>query len=164
MKRTISVLVKNRPRVLARVSGLFARRGFNIDSLAVSTTQDDAISRMTIVVDEDDATVKQIEKQLAKLHEVRTVIDHTEDAVVERELCLVKLEVPRDRRTEVLQICQIFRADVVDIGNGTLILQVVGGSDKVDAFIQNLDEFGINEMVRTGKVVLARGVQKGQIT
>ena len=164
MKRTISVLVKNRPRVLARDSGLFARRGFNIDSLAVSTTQDDAISRMTIVVDEDDATVKQIEKQLAKLHEVRTVIDHTEDAVVERELCLVKLEVPRDRRTEVLQICQIFRADVVDIGNGTLILQVVGGSDKVDAFIQNLDEFGINEMVRTGKVVLARGVQKGQIT
>ena len=160
MKRTISALVKNRPRVLARVAGLFARRGFNIESLAVSTTQDPRISRMTIAVDEDPETLIQVCKQLAKLHDVRTVLDHTSDAVVERELCLIKLKVPREQRSEVLQIAQIFRGDVVDIGNGTLILQSVGDSGKIDAFVNNLQEFGIQELVRTGKVVLARGVQK----
>jgi len=160
MKRTISALVKNRPRVLARVAGLFARRGFNIESLAVSTTQDPRISRMTIAVDEDPETLIQVCKQLAKLHDVQTVLDHTSDAVVERELCLVKLSIPRERRSEVLQIAQIFRGDVVDIGNGTLVLQTVGDSGKIDAFVNNLQEFGIQELVRTGKVVLARGVQK----
>jgi len=160
MKHTISALVKNRPRVLTRVAGLFARRGFNIDSLAVGTTQDPAISRVTLVVDADAATLTQIVKQLAKLHDVQTVLDHTGEAVVERELCLVKVEAGRERRSEVLQLCQIFRADVVDIGNGTLILQVVGDSGKVDAFTKNLHEYGITEMVRTGKVVLARGAQK----
>lgn len=160
MKHTISVLVKNRPRVLTRVAGLFARRGFNIESLAVSTTQDDAISRMTIVVGEDDAMLAQVCKQVSKLHDVQQVIDHTGEVVVERELCLVKLEVPRERRTEVLQICEIFRADVVDIGGDMLMLQVAGDSGKVDAFTANLGEFGIAEMVRTGKIVLARGFQE----
>lgn len=160
MKHTISALVKNRPRVLTRVAGLFARRGFNIESLTVGTTQDESVSRMTIVVDADDATLAQIVKQLSKLHDVQRVLDHTGEAVVERELCLVKLEGTRERRSDVLQLCQIFRADVVDIGNGTLILQVVGDSGKVDAFITNLQEFGISEMVRTGKVVLARGLQR----
>ena len=160
MKRTISALVKNRPRVLARIAGLFARRGFNIESLTVSTTEDEKMSRMTIVVDEDDATVVQVEKQLAKLHDVRTVLDHTGEAVVERELCLLKVQVPRERRTELVQLVQIFRGDVVDIGNGALIVQAVGDSEKIDAFVHNLQEFGIGEMVRTGKVVLARGTQK----
>lgn len=160
MKHTISALVKNRPRVLTRVAGLFARRGFNIDSLAVGTTQEPSISRITMVVDADDATLLQIVKQLSKLHDVQNVFDHTGEAVVERELCLVKVEAGRERRPEVVQLCQIFRADVVDIGNGTLILQVVGDSGKVDAFINNLQEYGITEMVRTGKVVLARGTQK----
>ncbi len=160
MKHTISALVKNRPRVLTRVAGLFARRGFNIDSLAVGTTQDPAISRITLVVDADDATLQQIVKQLDKLHDVQTVFDHTGQAVVERELCLVKVAAGRERRAEVVQLCQIFRADVVHISNGTLILQVVGDSGKVDAFIANLREYGITEMVRTGKVVLARGAQK----
>jgi len=159
MKHTISALVKNRPRVLTRVAGLFARRGFNIDSLAVGTTENPAISRLTLVVDADEAMLQQIVKQLAKLHDVRTVYDHTNEAVVERELCLVKVHAGREKRAEVLQLCQIFRADVVDVGNGTLMLQVVGDSEKVDAFIKNLSEYGIMEMVRTGKVVLARGTQ-----
>ncbi|MEN6302565.1 MAG: acetolactate synthase small subunit, partial [Armatimonadia bacterium] len=98
MKHTISALVKNRPRVLTRVAGLFARRGFNIESLTVSTTQDESVSRITIVVGEDDATLAQIVKQLSKLHDVQTVIDHTGEAVVERELCMVKLEGTRERR------------------------------------------------------------------
>lgn len=160
MKHTISVLVKNRPRVLTRVAGLFARRGFNIESLTVSTTQDEAVSRMTIVVGGDDATLAQVAKQVAKLHDVQQVLDHTGEAVVERELCLVKLEVTRERRSEVLQLCQIFRADVADIDRESLMLQLVGDSGKVDAFTENLAEFGITEMVRTGKVVLARGLQK----
>jgi acetolactate synthase-1/3 small subunit len=160
MKHTISALVKNRPRVLTRVAGLFARRGFNIDSLAVGTTHEPAVSRITLVVDADDATLQQIVKQLAKLHDVQEVFDHTGQAVVERELCLVKVEAGREHRFEVLQLCQIFRADVVDIGNGTLILQVVGDSGKIDALIANLGDYGITEMVRTGKVVLARGTQK----
>lgn len=160
MNHTISVLVKNRPRVLSRVAGLFARRGFNIESLTVSTTQDEAVSRMTIVVGGDDSTLAQVCKQVNKLHDTVQVIDHTGEAVVERELCLVKLAVPRERRTEVLQICEIFRADVVDIGGDILMLQVVGDTGKVDAFIANLAEFGIEEMVRTGKVVLARGFQE----
>lgn len=160
MNHTISVLVKNRPRVLSRVAGLFARRGFNIESLTVSTTQDEAVSRMTIVVGGDDATLAQVCKQVNKLHDIVQVIDHTGEFVVERELCLVKLAVPRDRRTEVLQICEIFRADVVDIGGDMLMLQVVGDTGKVDAFTANLAEFGIEEMVRTGKVVLARGFQE----
>jgi acetolactate synthase I/III small subunit len=159
VKHTISVLVKNRPRVLARIAGLFARRGFNIDSLTVSTTEDQSVSRMTIVADEDPATLEQICKQLSKLHDVKHVIDHTNEAVVEREICLVKLQPPPERRSEVLQMVQVFRADVVDIGGDLLIVQVVGGPPKVEAFISNMREFGIVEMVRTGKVVLARGLQ-----
>jgi acetolactate synthase-1/3 small subunit len=159
MKHTISTLVKNRPRVLTRIAGLFARRDFNIDSLTVSTTENPAISRMTIVVDADDATLAQICKQLSKLHDVQSVIDHTGESVVEREICLVKLQPPRERRSEVLQLVQVFRADVVDIGSDLLTIQVVGGTSKVDAFILNVQEFNIVEMVRTGKVVLARGTQ-----
>lgn len=159
MKHTISTLVKNRPRVLTRIAGLFARRGFNIDSLTVSTTENPAISRMTIVVEADDATLSQICKQLSKLHDVQRVIDHTGEAVVEREICLVKLQPARERRSEVLQLVQVFRADVVDIGSDVMTIQVVGGTSKVDAFILNVEEFGIVEMVRTGKVVLARGTQ-----
>jgi acetolactate synthase I/III small subunit len=160
MKHTISALVKNRPRVLTRIAGLFARRGFNIDSLTVGTTEDEAVSRMTIVVDADPATLAQITKQLAKLHDVQRVMDHTGESLVEREICLVKLQPPRDRRSEVLQLVQIFRADVVDIAGDMMTVQVVGGTAKVEAFIANVSEFGIVEMVRTGKVVLARGMQQ----
>jgi acetolactate synthase I/III small subunit len=156
MKQVISVLVKNRPRVLARVAGLFARRGFNIDSLAVSTTEDPRISRMTISVDEDEATLEQVCKQLEKLHDVTRVIDHTHDTVVERELCLVKASVPANRRTEFITLVQVFRGDVVDVGNDTMMVQTTGKPDKVDAFVRLLSEFGVLEMVRTGKVVLAR--------
>lgn len=159
MKHTISAVVKNRPRVLTRIAGLFARRGFNIDSLTVSTTEDQAISRMTIVVDADDATLAQICKQLAKLHDVQRVIDHTGEALVEREICLIKVHPDRERRSEVLQLVQVFRADVVDIGGDMMTIQVVGGTAKVDAFVSNMQEFHILEMVRTGKVVLARGMQ-----
>ena len=160
MTHTLSALVKNRPRVLARVAGLFARRDFNIESLAVSTTEDPAISRMTIAVDASGTPLEQVRKQLEKLHDVVTVIDHTEHAVVERELCMVKVRVKPSQRAEVAALVEIFRGDIIDIGNGALIVQSIGNSDKIDAFIENFADYGIVELVRTGKVVLARGAQK----
>ncbi len=160
MTHTLSALVKNRPRVLARVAGLFARRDFNIESLAVSTTHDPTMSRMTIAVDASDTPLEQVRKQLEKLHDVVEVIDHTNDAIVERELCMMKIKVEPSQRTEVSTLADIFRGDIIDIGNGTLIVQCIGDSEKINAFIENFASYGIVELVRTGKVVLARGVQR----
>ena len=158
-ERTISMMVKNRPRVLARVAGLFARRGFNIDSLAVSTTENDGISRMTVASAADEATLKQICKQVSKLHDVVKVIDHSEHAVIERELCLCKVSVDKAGRADLVQLCDIFRGDVVDIGNGSVTIQLVGDKDKVDAFVTLISDYTIEEMVRSGKIVLSRSVQ-----
>ncbi len=157
---TISVLVKNRPRVLARISGLFARRGFNIDSLAVSTTESEQISRMTIATTADAPTLAQIGKQVSKLHDVVKVIDHTEHKVVERELCLIKVHVDRGQRAELISLCDVFRGDIVDIGNGSVMVQLIGDTDKIDAFVDVLSDYAIDEMVRSGKIVLDRGVQR----
>jgi len=159
-EHTISVLVKNRPRVLARVSGLFARRGFNIDSLAVSTTENEAISRMTVASATDEATLKQICKQVSKLHDVVAVIDHSAHEVIERELCLCKVGVDRSQRAEVIQLCEIFRGDVVDIGNGSMTIQLIGDKSKVDAFVRLMSDYSIKELVRSGKIVLERGAQE----
>lgn len=159
-ERTLSVLVKNRPRVLARIAGLFARRGFNIDSLAVSTTEDESISRMTVATTADEPTLKQIAKQVSKLHDVVRVIDHTERKYVERELCLIKVAVAREQRPELIALCDVFRGDIVDIGNGSLMVQVIGDTDKIDAFVELLADYRIVEMVRSGKVVLDRGAQE----
>ena len=160
MERTLSVLVKNRPRVLARVAGLFARRGFNIDSLAVSTTEVEAISRMTISTMADPPTVAQIAKQVSKLHDVVAVIDHTEREIVERELCLIKIKVERAMRGELISLCDVFRGDIVDIGNGSAVVQLIGDKDKIDAFVHLMQDYEIVEMVRSGRIVLDRGAQK----
>ncbi len=160
MERTISVLVKNRPRVLARIAGLFARRGFNIDSLAVSTTEDEAVSRMTVATTADPPTLAQIAKQVSKLHDVVQVIDHTNHKVVERELCLIKVHIDRSERPELISLCDVFRGDIVDIGNGSVIVQLVGDKDKIDAFVHVMQDYEIEEMVRSGKIVLDRGSSK----
>ncbi|MGC9317072.1 MAG: acetolactate synthase small subunit [Armatimonadota bacterium] len=160
MERTLSVLVKNRPRVLARIAGLFARRGFNIDSLAVSTTEDEMISRMTIATTCDPPTLRQIAKQVQKLHDVVQVIDHTDQKVVERELCLIKVHVERDQRSELISLCNVFRGDIVDIGNGSVMVQLVGDKDKIDAFVKVMQDYDIQELMRTGKIVLDRGSEE----
>jgi len=160
MPRTISVLVKNRPRVLARIAGLFARRGFNIDSLAVSTTESEEISRMTIATTADPSTLAQIAKQVSKLHDVVKVIDHTDRKVVERELCLIKVDVDRGQRAELISLCDVFRGDIVDIGNGSVMVQLIGDTDKIDAFVDIMADYEIVEMVRSGKIVLDRGAQR----
>jgi acetolactate synthase-1/3 small subunit len=159
-RHVISALVDNRPGVLARVAGLFARRAYNIDALAVSITEDEEVSRMTITVTGDERTLDQICKQLGKLVDVRKVIDHTEDTIVERELCLAKISSNPTNRRDLLDIVGIFRGDVIDVGNDTMVVQVTGDEQKIDAFVRIMAEFGIAEMVRTGRIVLARGVQQ----
>jgi acetolactate synthase-1/3 small subunit len=157
MKHAISVLVNNRPGVLARTAGLFARRGFNIDSLAVSTTQDPGVSRMTIVVEGPDQILEQISKQLYKLMDVIKVLDHRDEPVVNRELALIKVDADAANRAEIMQIVTIFRANIVDISERTFTIEVTGSADKVDALVGLLRRYGIKEMMRTGRIVLSRG-------
>ncbi len=157
MKHTISVLVNNKPGVLARTAALFSRRGFNIDSLAVSTTQDPTMSRMTIVVDGPDQILEQISKQLYKLIDVVKVLDHGGEPVITRELALVKVNAPAESRAEIMQIVSIFRANIVDIAEDTFVVEVTGNADKIDALTGLLRRFGIKEMMRTGRIVLSRG-------
>jgi acetolactate synthase-1/3 small subunit len=159
MRHTLSVLVENKPGVLARVAGLFKRRGFNIESLAVNITQDPTTSRMTIVVDGEEATIEQISKQLNKLIDVIRVIDYTFAPTLERELALVKVEATAQTRREILDLTHIFRATVVDVGENSMVIEITGDVEKVDAFIALVRPYGIKEIVRTGKIVMARGLQ-----
>jgi acetolactate synthase-1/3 small subunit len=159
VKHTLSVLVENRFGVLARVAGLFARRGYNIETLAVAPTDDPSISRMTIVVGGDDSDLEQITKQLNKLIDVIKVNDYTDVATVERELALIKITAEPGVRGEIMQIADVFRANVVDVGERSFILEVTGKVDKIDALTRLLEPYGIREIVRTGKIVLSRGIQ-----
>lgn len=154
---TLSVLVENKPGVLARVSGLFARRGFNIDSLAVGETEDPAVSRMTIVVTVDGRPLEQVAKQLHKLINVLRIAELPRDASVERELALIKVTAPAGQRAEVLEIVEIFRAKVIDVDVEAVVVEATGAPDKVQALEQLLAPFGIVEIARTGIVALARG-------
>lgn len=157
LQHIISVLVENKPRVLARVASLFARRGYNIESLAVGPTQDPAISRITLVVNGNEDILEQITKQLYKLIEVLKVGDFTNTSYVDRELALIKVNAPAVVRGEVAQIAEIFRARIVDIEEKSLTVEVTGTPDKIDALEQLLRKYGIIEMTRTGRIALARG-------
>jgi acetolactate synthase-1/3 small subunit len=154
---TISILVENTPGVLARVSHVFARRGFNLESLAVSRTEDPTVSRMTIVVAGDDKAFTQIGQQLFKLIDVIKVIDHTRDELVGRELMLIKVRASDAARAEIMQIASVFRANLVDISESTLMIEITGKPDKLDAIGRMLEKFEILELVRSGVIVLARG-------
>ncbi len=156
-QHTITVLVENKPGVLARVSGLFARRGFNIESLAVSITDDPTVSRMTIVVTGDASVLDQINKQSNKLIDVIRVIDYSEIPIVSRELAMIKVSAEPSQRAEIMQIVDIFRAKIIDISETSFTIEVTGGIDKVDAIERMLAPFGIREVVRTGKIAMARG-------
>ena len=157
MKHTISVLVENKAGVLARISGLFSARGFNIDSLAVGETQDPSISRMTIVVGGDNAVVEQVCKQLNKLVDVIKVQDFMGKDFVGRELILVKVSADGKTRHEVLQIVEIFRAKIIDIKAKSITIEVTGNDLKVNAMLDMLRPFGIKELSRTGRIAIARG-------
>ncbi|MFH1537736.1 MAG: acetolactate synthase small subunit [bacterium] len=158
-RHTISALVENRPGVLARIAGLFSRRGFNIESLTVSETQDPGLSRMTIVVSADDIVIEQVEKQLNKLIDVVKVSDITTKQTVDRELVFIKVKADAGTRGEIMQIASIFRAQIIDLSENSLIIEMTGDADKTSAFIDLMRRFGIIEVLRTGKVSLIRGPQ-----
>ena len=157
MRHTLAVLVENNPGVLTRIAGLFSRRGFNIDSLSVGRTQNPAISRMTIVVEGDDLILEQVTKQLNKLIDVIKIQDVTQDEYVDRELMMVKVDADTAIRGEIMQIVDIFRARIVDIGRKTLTIEATGDEGKINAIEKSLRPFGIRELVRTGKIVMLRG-------
>jgi acetolactate synthase-1/3 small subunit len=155
-KQTISVLVEDEAGVLTRIAGLFARRGFNIESLAVGPAEQSGVSRITMVVPGDEKIVEQLIKQLYKLISVLKVQDISQQPCVERELMLIKISATASNRAEVIQVAQIFRARVVDLSEEALTLEVVGDPGKIVAIIQMLTKFGIREIARTGKIALVR--------
>ncbi|MHC1756939.1 MAG: acetolactate synthase small subunit [Methanosarcina sp.] len=160
MKHTLAVLVENKSGVLSRVASLFSRRGYNIDSLAVGVTEDPDISRITIVVHGDDHVLEQVTKQLNKLIDVIKVSDIGGDEAVERELALIKVAADANTRAEIIQIANIFRARVVDVASKSMTVEVTGDEGKIQAIEKLLRQFGIKELVRTGKIAMVRGSKK----
>ncbi|WP_309685608.1 acetolactate synthase small subunit [Armatimonas sp.] len=155
---TITVLVENRPGVLARVSGLFARRGYNIESLTVSITDDPNVSRMTLVVGGDADILEQITKQLHKLLDVLKVYDYVNTPMLERELALIKVTVTPERQVELIQlVTQVFGGKIIDTTDKVFVVEVTGGAEKIDAFEKLMESYGIRELVRTGRIALMRG-------
>jgi acetolactate synthase-1/3 small subunit len=156
MKHTLSVLVEDEAGVLSRISSLFARRGFNIESLAVGPAEQSGISRITMVVAGDDRVIEQLTKQLYKLINVLKVQDITEIPCVERELMLIKVNATSSNRSEIVELAQIFRARVVDVAEDSLTVEVVGDPGKIVAIVQVLQKFGLREIARTGRIALTR--------
>ncbi|OUP39693.1 acetolactate synthase small subunit [Olsenella sp. An188] len=159
MNYLLSVLVENRPGVLSRVTGLISRRGFNIESLTVAPTEDENLSRMTIIVEADEVGFEQITKQLHKLVSVYKISDLTYEDAVERELVLFKVQSTPERRHEIIEIANVFRAKVVDVGKNTLTIEATGAASKLDAMKDLLRAYGIKQLTRTGKIAMARGSQ-----
>ena len=157
MKNTVVALVEDNPGVLNRVASLFRRRGFNIDSLAVGTTHEPGVSRMTIVIEGNENIADQLEKQLFKLIDVIKVENFTNQNAIMRELALIKVKASTQNRREILDILEVFRAQPIDLSTASLVIQIVAHRDTIDALIENLSRFGILEMVRTGRIAMRRG-------
>ncbi len=156
-RHVLSVAVRDKPGVLVRIAGLFARRGFNIESLSVAQSERPGVSRTTFVVSGADDTIEQVEKQLQKLIDVLTVVNHTAGRSVDRELMLLKVAVRNpDERVEIRQIAQDFRARILDVARTALVFEVTGDERKMDAFIEQMRPFGIVELIRTGRIALER--------
>lgn len=156
-KHVLSVLVENKSGVLSRVAGLISRRGFNIDSLSVGPTEDPTLSRLTIVVVADDVAFEQITKQLHKLVAVHKITDLTQEEAIERELVLFKVHAVHDRRSEIIEIANVFRANIVDVGKSSLTIEVTGSESKIAGIEDLLRAYGIKEIIRTGIIAMSRG-------
>ncbi len=161
---TIAALVEDKPGVLTRVASLFRRRGFNIASLAVGKSEQAGLSRMTFVVVGDQYTVDQATKQLDKLIDVVRVSDITNEDLVARELVLIKVKSTPETRGEIIEMVHLFRANIVDVGTQTLVVEITGDEDKINALINLLEPFGIAEMMRTGRVAMVRGQADGRVS
>jgi len=157
MRHVLSALVQNTPGVLAHVSGMFASRGFNIDSLAVGETDDPHLSRITFVVMGDDRTLEQVRKQLEKIVTVVKVLDISREDFVERDLMLIKVDAPPERRAELQGLAQVFRGRVVDVSPEHVMIEISGQEKKIEAFIEAVRPYGIRELARTGRIALVRG-------
>lgn len=158
-QHTIVAIVEDKPGVLMRIASLFRRRGFNIESLTVGHSESEGLSRMTLVIDGENAPVEQVEKQFYKLIDVVKVTDLTEEDLIARELALIKVRCNNVNRHELLDIARVFRADVIDIATNSLILQVVGDEEKVDGLIKMLQPYGVRELSRTGRMAMVRGTK-----
>jgi acetolactate synthase I/III small subunit len=156
-KHTLSILVENKPGILARIAALFARRGFNIDSLAVGPTEHASVSRMTVVVDVEDQPLEQVTKQLNKLVNVLKIVELDPGQSVQRELLLLKVRADLESRSHVLETVQLFRAKVVDVAADAVTIEATGSSDKLEALLRVLEPFGIRELVQSGVVAVGRG-------
>ena len=163
MRHVITALVINEPGVLANVAGMFAARGFNIDSLVVGRTEEANLSRMTIVVSGDDNMLDQVRKQLAKLVPVAEVRQFTDTAYIERDLALMKVSVDPSRRGEVIEIVNLFRAKVVDVAVESITIELAGTEEKIEAFLSLVRPYGIEEMARTGVIAMSRGMQRPRV-
>ncbi|AZO93154.1 acetolactate synthase small subunit [Iocasia frigidifontis] len=157
MKHILSVTVLNQPGVLNRITGLFARRNFNIDSLNVGETEDPSYSRMTIVVKGNDQTLEQVKKQLHKLIDVIKITDLDQSNIVDRDLALIRVNCTREHRSEIIQIVDTFRGKVVDLSTDNVMIEATGTENKIEALIEVLKDFGIQDIVRTGIIALGRG-------
>jgi acetolactate synthase I/III small subunit len=158
-RHTLSVLVENTPGVLARIAGLFSRRGFNIESLAVGATEDENVSRMTIVVNVEELPLEQVTKQLNKLINVLKIVELDPDNAVQRELLLVKVKTDMSNRSHVIETVQMFRAKVVDVAPDAVTIEATGSADKLDALLRMLEPFGVKELVQSGMVAISRGAR-----
>ena len=156
-KHVLSVPVENHSGVLSRISGLFSRRGYNIDSLSVGETEDPTVSRMTIVVDADESTLEQIKKQLNKLIDVIKIVELKEETSIYRELAMIKIEADKKTRAEIIEIANIFRAHIVDVSKDSLVIEATGDQGKITALTSMLEPYGIKEIIRTGLTALQRG-------
>ena len=156
MKHILSILVENKPGVLSRVTGLISRRGFNIDSLSVGPTEDPTMSRITIIVKADDVAYEQITKQLHKLVSVHKITDLTNDSAIERELVLFKVNAPAEHRSEIIEIANVFRANIVDVGKSSLTVEATGDEGKLKGMEDLFRAYGIKEITRTGKIAMSR--------
>jgi acetolactate synthase-1/3 small subunit len=159
MRHVISALVMNEPGVLAHVAGMFAARGFNIDSLVVGRTESPELSRMTVVVDGDDNMIEQVRKQLAKLVPVVKVRNFTGAAYVERDLALITVSVGPDKRGEIVELTELFRGKVIDVAKDSLLIEISGTEHKIESLVDLLRPYGIKELARTGVIAMARGQQ-----
>ena len=157
MKHTLSVLVTNKPGVLARISGLMSRRMFNIESIAAGYTEEPGVTRITIVAQGDDYILGQVMKQLSKLVDVIKIVEMKVNESVARELALLKVKVSCERRSDIINLVTVFRANIIDVSKDTMIVEILGDESKINAFWAALEDYGVAEMVRTGKIALSRG-------
>jgi acetolactate synthase-1/3 small subunit len=162
MRHVLSIVVANESGVLGRIVGLFSRRAYNIDSLSVGTSEDQRFTRITVSVNGDEQIVAQIQKQLAKLHDVQEVIELQPSNAIYRELCLVKVNADSVSRPDIFNVANVFRANIIDVSTKTITMELTGDLDKISAFIELMKSYGVLEIVRTGLTAIARGAEKAK--